>query len=140
MSIPDVRLGNATPALPSHSPVPTAPRATLSASFSERLAATAPAPQTAPAAATQPTSSVHPAIATTPDVGTAAQMLVNRVARGERFVERVVRGAASGAAYSPQDLLVIQSQVYRHTQEVELLSKFVDRATNTVKTILQQGN
>jgi hypothetical protein len=70
----------------------------------------------------------------------AGRRLLSRISRGERFVEQVVRGASSGAAYTPADLLAIQAQVYRYTQEVELLSKFVDRATNTVKTVLQQGS
>jgi hypothetical protein len=70
----------------------------------------------------------------------AGRRLLSRISRGERFVEQVVRGAASGAAYTPADLLAIQAQVYRYTQEVELVSKFVDRATNAVKTVLQQGS
>lgn len=70
----------------------------------------------------------------------AGRRLLSRISRGERFVEQVVHGASSGAAYTPADLLAIQAQVYRYTQEVELLSKFVDRATNTVKTVLQQGS
>jgi hypothetical protein len=70
----------------------------------------------------------------------AGRRLLSRISRGERFVEQVVQGASSGAAYTPADLLAIQAQVYRYTQEVELLSKFVDRATNTVKIVLQQGS
>jgi hypothetical protein len=69
----------------------------------------------------------------------AGRRILARVARGERYIEQVVRGAAGGTAYTPADLLAIQAQVYRHTQEVELVSKFVDRATSTVKTVLQQG-
>lgn len=70
----------------------------------------------------------------------AGRRLLARISRGERFVAQVVHGAANGAAYSPADLLAIQAQVYRYTHEVELLSKFVDRATNTVKVVLQQGS
>jgi hypothetical protein len=64
---------------------------------------------------------------------------LSRVARGERELERMVRDASSQTAVSPADLLLIQAQVYRHTQQVELFSKLVDRASSGVRTVLQQG-
>ncbi len=54
-------------------------------------------------------------------------------------MESVVRQGLSGRAFTPNDLLAMQAQVYRYTQELELVSKLVDRGTNTVKTVLQQG-
>jgi hypothetical protein len=100
--------------------------------------AAATAPQHAPSAAAQQAYGAH---ASEPAPLTeAGRRLLSRISRGERFVEQVVRGASSGAAYTPADLLAIQAQVYRYTQEVELVSKFVDRATNAVKTVLQQGS
>jgi hypothetical protein len=51
----------------------------------------------------------------------------------------VVRQGLAGRAYTPADLLAMQAQVYRYTQELELVSKLVERGTSTVKTILQQN-
>lgn len=118
--------------------------------FSEVLAARGQAPQ-ASQPTTQPTTAARPASAaaqhaygvapsSAEPLTEAGRRLLSRISRGERFVEQVVRGASSGAAYTPADLLAIQAQVYRYTQEVELVSKFVDRATNAVKTVLQQGS
>jgi hypothetical protein len=117
--------------------------------FSELLARpnnTASPTGAPPAARVESTPGVRGASPeTTPNSSTdaltdAGRRLLARVARGERYVEQVVRGASAGAAYTPADLLAIQAQVYRYTQEVELVSKFVDRATSGVKTVLQQGS
>ncbi|MBL8684258.1 MAG: hypothetical protein JNK05_34105 [Myxococcales bacterium] len=121
------------------------------ARFSEVLAARGQAPQQTTGAPTHATAPAHApsaaaqhaygvAPAGTEPLTEAGRRLLSRISRGERFVEQVVRGASSGAAYTPADLLAIQAQVYRYTQEVELVSKFVDRATNAVKTVLQQGS
>ncbi len=69
----------------------------------------------------------------------AGRQLLSRVARGERYVENVIRQALSGRAFTPADLLALQAQVYRYTQELELVSKLVDRAGSSLRTILQQG-
>jgi hypothetical protein len=55
---------------------------------------------------------------------------------GRRRVDAVVAGAQRGDV-APEQLLAIQAGVYRYTQEVELASKVVDKATNALKTVLQ---
>src|SRR5207253_2561761 len=92
-----------TPGIPIQSPTTPAPRAVTTASparFSEVLAQMRTSPP-APA-----TTAVHP----TPhapqpaDAFTAAgRQLVTRVARGERYVENIVRQAVGGRAFSPAD-------------------------------------
>ena len=69
----------------------------------------------------------------------AGRELVERVARGERSVERIVRQALSGRDFTPADLLALQAQMYRYTQEIELVSKVVDRGTSGLRTLLQQN-
>lgn len=71
-----------------------------------------------------------------PELGRA---LLSRVARGERLVENTVRRGARGEAFSPEELLVVQAQVYRASQDLELLSKLVEKGTGAVKTVLQQS-
>jgi hypothetical protein len=76
----------------------------------------------------------HPSV-----LGDVGRQLLARVARGERSVEAMVHQGLSGRAFTPADLLAMQAQVYRYAQELELVSKLVDRATSTVKTVLQQN-
>lgn len=104
-------------------------------------AAAAPAP--APAV-NVPTPAAPSAIApvrgvTAPSLTELGSGLLNRVARGERYVETTVRRGVRGEAFSPEELLVVQAQVYRASQDLELLSKLVEKGTSAVKTVLQSG-
>ncbi|MDW8361166.1 MAG: hypothetical protein RMK74_02095 [Myxococcales bacterium] len=56
---------------------------------------------------------------------------------GERHIERVMRAARSGKVFSQEELLAVQAGVYRYSQQLEIASKLVDRATSAVKTTLQ---
>jgi hypothetical protein len=56
---------------------------------------------------------------------------------GERRMDRVIRAALGGRDFSPQELIAIQATVLRHTQEVEAVSRLLDRLTGAVKTTLQ---
>lgn len=59
------------------------------------------------------------------------------ISRGERSVARAMRAARSGHVFSHEELLALQAGVYRYTQELELASKLVDKATQAVKITLQ---
>lgn len=59
------------------------------------------------------------------------------LAAGDRAVQRGLRRARRGQGMDPAQLLALQSGVYRYTQEVELASKLVDKASSAVKTTLQ---
>ncbi|MBI5479207.1 MAG: hypothetical protein HY906_10140 [Deltaproteobacteria bacterium] len=56
---------------------------------------------------------------------------------GERRMDQVIRSALSGRDFSMQELIAIQATVLRHTQEVEAVSRVLDRLTGAVKTTLQ---
>ena len=71
-------------------------------------------PAASPPAVTAP-AAAHP----------LAGQLLQRVARGERQVEALLRQAVSGRSFTPQEL--------------DLLGKLVDKGTNTVRTVLQQS-
>ena len=59
------------------------------------------------------------------------------IASGERALDRVIAQAASGKDFSTPELIAIQARVYRYSQELELVSKLVDKACAGVKQTLQ---
>jgi hypothetical protein len=72
--------------------------------------------------------------------GPAREMLedaARSIDRGQRMVESVIRSARNGRVFSQEELIAIQAGVYRYTQELELASKLVEKATGAVKTTLQ---
>ena len=58
------------------------------------------------------------------------------LAESDLRVQRGLRAARRGAM-DPAELLALQAGVYRYSQEVDLASKIVDKATTAVKTTLQ---
>lgn len=78
-----------------------------------------------------------------PDAGGAAapfREALRRVAEGvsadERAMDRAVRVGSHGPL-APEALIALQARVYRHTQELELGSKVVDKAAGALKQTLQ---
>jgi hypothetical protein len=64
------------------------------------------------------------------------RLLVDMV-DGERRMDQVIRSALGGRDFSVQEAISLQATVLRHTQEVEALSRVLDRITSAVKTTLQ---
>lgn len=62
---------------------------------------------------------------------------VRSITDGERMVDRAIRSARRGHVFSHEELLALQAGVYRYTQELELASKLVDKATGAVRQTLQ---
>src|SRR5437899_1143375 len=77
-----------------------------------------PAPQAKPAV---------PAVGRTLDQLTAAQSRM----------DKVLELAQSGKTFTPAELLSLQTQVYRASQELDLAGKVVEKATGGVKQVLQ---
>ena len=92
---------------------------------------------TAPAAPL--TSSVAPS-EDPPRGGSAFRDALQRVAEGiaadERAMDRAMRSGTHGQL-APEALIALQARVYRHTQELELGSKVVDKAAGAIKQTLQ---
>lgn len=55
------------------------------------------------------------------------------VAEGQREMDRIIRLARSGRSFSPAELLGFQARIYRLSQELDLASKLVEKATSGVK-------
>lgn len=66
----------------------------------------------------------------------AAQVL-ERVTRAQQRMEAVLTLAQSGRSFSPAELLALQAQVYRASQELDLAGKVVEKLTGGVKQVLQ---
>ena len=70
-------------------------------------------------------------------LGEAMRDAARGIDRGQRMVDSVIRAARSGRVFSQEELIAIQAGVYRYTQELELASKLVDKATGAVRQTLQ---
>ncbi len=57
--------------------------------------------------------------------------------RGEALTERAIHGGGAGGGMSPDALIALQAGIYRYSEAVDLVTKVVDRATQAVKTTLQ---
>ncbi len=131
-----------SPLPPARAPAPDGER--FASLVARHRAPPAPAPAPPAASVAPPGASLQNAAAPVrnaarPALSELGSGLLSRVARGERLVEQVVRRGARGEAFSPEELLVIQAQVYRASQDLELLSKLVEKGTGAVKTVLQQS-
>ena len=52
-------------------------------------------------------------------------------------MSKIIKLATSGRTFNPTELLAIQAGVYKFSQELELTSKVVEKATDGVKQTLQ---
>jgi hypothetical protein len=81
----------------------------------------------------------------TPDVPAIGQTIDSRpvmnglhriledVMQGQNKLEEIINLSLSGRNFSTPELLALQAGVYRFTQELELTSKVVEKATATIK-------
>ncbi len=59
--------------------------------------------------------------------------ILEDVMQGQNKLEEIIGLALSGRNFSTPELLALQAGVYRFTQELELTSKVVEKATATIK-------
>jgi hypothetical protein len=59
--------------------------------------------------------------------------ILEDVMQGQNKLEEIINLSLSGRNFSSQELLALQAGVYRFTQELELTSKVVEKATSTIK-------
>jgi hypothetical protein len=85
-------------------------------------------PATAPCAATGPARATFTAVTT---------RVVTQVAQAQRRMDRVLDLARSGRDLAPAQLLSLQAQVYRASQELDLAGKVVEKAIGGIKQVLQ---
>lgn len=61
------------------------------------------------------------------------QRIMEDVMQGQNKLEEIINMSLSGRSFSSPELLAMQAGVYRFTQELELTSKVIEKATATVK-------
>ncbi len=61
------------------------------------------------------------------------QRIMEDVMQGQNKLEEIISLSLSGRSFSTPELLAMQAGVYRFTQELELTSKVVEKATSTIK-------
>lgn len=73
-------------------------------------------------------------------VGAAAEAKDSRVIKmmqglvsGQDKMQQIMNSALSGRQFNQQELLAMQAGVYRYSQELELTSKVVEKATSGIK-------
>ena len=77
--------------------------------------------------------------AETPKVETSMDItkILGSVINSGTKINKIIELATSGKTFSPTELLAIQAGVYKFSQELELTSKVVEKATDGVKQTLQ---
>ena len=68
---------------------------------------------------------------------TGFRTLLNQVADGQNKLDEIIKMATSGKTFSNQQLLAVQASVYKFSQELEMTSKVVEKATSGVKQTMQ---
>ena len=69
--------------------------------------------------------------------GDALAEAARSIMDGQHRLDAAVRGGRGSRVLSNEDILSLQASVYRYTQELEIASKLVDKATSAVRTTLQ---
>ena len=63
--------------------------------------------------------------------------VLNQVVDGQNKLDEIIKMATSGKVYGNQELLAVQAAVYKFSQELDLTSKVVEKATSGVKQTMQ---
>lgn len=68
---------------------------------------------------------------------TGLKTMLNQIVEGQNKLDDIIRMATSGRSFSNQELLAVQASVYKFSQELDLTSKVVEKATSGVKQTMQ---
>jgi len=67
----------------------------------------------------------------------AIAKVLEQVVEGQDKLDDIIKMAMNGKQYGQQELLAIQASVYKFSQELDLTSKVVEKATSGVKQTMQ---
>jgi hypothetical protein len=94
-------------------------------------------PIQAPKPAAPPPVLKPKAAAVSPAGRSPSAQMVGQLAESQRKLDRILKMAESGRTFSPAELLAFQAHAYRASQEIDMASKVVDKATGAIKQTLQ---
>lgn len=77
-------------------------------------------------------SAAAPAQTRTPEAGAN---LLRSIGDGQRRLDEIVARARSGQAFSPRQLLMLQAEVYRISEEVALVQRVVEEGLSGLKRL-----
>jgi hypothetical protein len=63
--------------------------------------------------------------------------VVSELEKGQVNMEKLIKAGASGKSFSNAELLSLQAGMYKYTQELDLTSKVVEKATSGLKDTLK---
>ncbi|NMO23043.1 ATP-dependent helicase HrpB [Pyxidicoccus fallax] len=67
----------------------------------------------------------------------AVSHVVRALEQGQRDLDRIIQEASSGKQFSNAELLSLQASMYRYTQELDLVSRVVEKATTGLKDVVK---
>ena len=85
------------------------------------------APPVDPVAPTNPTSRLT----------LAMQKMIRDLEKGQGALDKLINGNLRGKSFSQTELLALQAAMYKYSQELDLTSKVVEKATNGLKDTLK---
>jgi hypothetical protein len=73
----------------------------------------------------------------TAKTGNMLSHVVSELEKGQVNMEKLIKAGASGKEFSNAELLSLQAGMYKYTQELDLTSKVVEKATSGLKDTLK---
>lgn len=71
-----------------------------------------------------------------PSNPTALGRVVQGLEQQREAIDRAIERSMGGHTFSPAELLLLQSRVYSYSQQMEVVSRMVDRTVSALKTTL----
>ncbi|WP_426750646.1 ATP-dependent helicase HrpB [Myxococcus sp. Y35] len=70
-------------------------------------------------------------------VGDMMQQIVGDLEKGQVNLDDIIKKASSGKQFSNAELLSLQASMYQYTQQLDLTSKVVEKATTGLKDVVK---
>ncbi|MDY7225539.1 ATP-dependent helicase HrpB [Hyalangium rubrum] len=72
-----------------------------------------------------------------PQKGNMMTTMLDSLEKGQGNLEKLMKAGASGKQFSNAELLSLQASMYKYTQELDLTSKVVEKATSGLKDVVK---
>jgi flagellar hook-basal body complex protein FliE len=73
----------------------------------------------------------------TSKAGNMVSSVVTSLEKGQLSLEKLINSGMSGKQFSNAELLSLQASMYKYTQELDLTSKVVEKATSGLKDVVK---